>query len=213
MPGVYRPQADTTLLMQAMLTATIPLDKRVLDMGTGTGALAIRAAMAGARSVTAVDISWPAIVSAWLNSRARGVRLELLHGELSRVPHRRLFDLVLVNPPYVPSPKKVPSRGPARAWEGGTEGRAVLDVLCRMMPRMLDSHGVGLMVHSALCKPEATLSQLREGGLKAAVVAREMVAFGPKMRKRADWLESAGLIEPGQRHEELVVIRADRTQA
>lgn len=212
MPGVYRPQADTTLLMQAMLTATIPLDKRVLDMCTGTGALAIRAAMAGARSVTAVDISWSAIASAWLNSRARGIRLELLHGELAHIPHRRLFDLVLVNPPYVPSPKEIPARGRARAWEGGAGGRAVLDVLCRMMPHMLDSHGIGLMVHSALCEPEATLSQLRDGGLKAAVVAREIAAFGPVMRERVDWLESVGLIEPGQRHEELVVIRADRTQ-
>ncbi|MFD0360719.1 hypothetical protein ACFQZZ_04565 [Nocardia sp. GCM10030253] len=89
----------------------------------------------------------------------------------------------------------------------------MLDVLCRMMPRMLDSHGIGLIVHSALCGPEATLSQLREGGLKAAVMAREKVAFGPVMRERVNWLESAGLIEPGQRHEELVVIRADRTQS
>jgi release factor glutamine methyltransferase len=73
----------------------------------------------------------------------------------------------------------------------------------------LADKGMGLVVHSELCDPDVTLRQLRGGGLKASVVARRTVAFGPVMRQRAGWLARRGLIEDGQEHEELVVIRAD----
>jgi release factor glutamine methyltransferase len=67
-----------------------------------------------------------------------------------------------------------------------------------------------LIVHSEVCGIMATLNRLREVGLKAAVVARKVVAFGPIMRQRIPLLERHGLIRSGQRHEELVVIRADQ---
>jgi release factor glutamine methyltransferase len=57
---------------------------------------------------------------------------------------------------------------------------------------------------------DATVRRLRDTGLKASVVARRRVPFGPVLRARAGFLERSGLIEPGQRHEELVVIRGDR---
>jgi release factor glutamine methyltransferase len=67
-----------------------------------------------------------------------------------------------------------------------------------------------LVVHSAVCGVETTLDVLRQRGLKAAVVARCMEPFGPVMRSRIELLERQGLIEIGQRYEELVVIRGDR---
>jgi release factor glutamine methyltransferase len=67
-----------------------------------------------------------------------------------------------------------------------------------------------LIVHSEVCGIETTLDKLRRGGLKAAVVARRREPFGPVMRQRISLLERQGLIRPGQRHEDLVVIRADQ---
>jgi release factor glutamine methyltransferase len=67
-----------------------------------------------------------------------------------------------------------------------------------------------LIVHSEVCGINTTLDALRRGGLKAAVVARRMEPFGPVMRQRIPLLEREGLIRPRQRHEELVVIRADQ---
>jgi release factor glutamine methyltransferase len=75
---------------------------------------------------------------------------------------------------------------------------------------MLSSSGILLIVHSAVCGVETTLDLLRQGGLKAAVVARRMEPFGPVMRSRIALLERRGMIEPGQLYEELVVIRGDR---
>ncbi|WP_307719291.1 methyltransferase [Nocardia mexicana] len=211
-PGVYRPQEDTRLLIRAMAAAAIPRGGTMLDVCTGSGAVAVAAALlGGAEHVTAVDISRSALISAWLNSRLRRTRIELLHGEFAEVLGHRRFDVVLANPPYVPGPVPTPTYGPARAWEAGPAGRAVLDPLCRILPNLLNPKGIGLIVHSSLCDVDATVRDLRDGGLKAAIVAREINEFGPVLRARAPWLESAGLIEPGQRYEELVVVRADRT--
>ncbi|MFI6866103.1 HemK2/MTQ2 family protein methyltransferase [Nocardia sp. NPDC050406] len=209
-PGVYRPQEDTWLLARAMAEVAVPADARVLDICTGTGALAIQAARLGTATVTAVDISRAALASAWLNSRWHRVNVELLHGDFARTVAGRQFDLVLANPPYVPCADARPPHGRARSWDAGRDGRAVLDSLCRLAPEMLSARGTLLIVHSALCGPDSTLNQLRDNGLKAAVVARETIPFGEVLRARRQWLATVGLIEPDQSGEELVVIRADQ---
>ncbi|MGO4613840.1 HemK2/MTQ2 family protein methyltransferase [Nocardia sp. 2YAB30] len=209
-PGVYRPQLDTWLLARALSEAGIPRGGHALDLCAGTGALAVSAARTGAATVTAVDVSRSAAVSAWLNCRLRGIEVEVLRGDFAAQLGRRSFDLVLANPPYVPTPEGAPVRGVARAWNAGARGRTALDRLCAMMPSLLKPRGVALIVHSALSDPDSTMSQLRNKGLKAAVVARATVPFGPVLRRRADWLKATGLIEPGQEQEDLVVIRADR---
>ncbi|WP_175587213.1 HemK2/MTQ2 family protein methyltransferase [Nocardia cyriacigeorgica] len=211
-PGVYRPQADSWLLARALTEAGLAPGGRVLDLCTGTGAVAIAAAKAGAATVTAVDISRAAVLSAWMNIRLRRLAIELVHGDFRTVMHNRRFDVVLANPPYVPVAEGSRSRLGARAWDAGDRGRALLDPLCARLPSLLDHNGVALLVQSAISGPHITVSRLRAGGLKAAVVARSRIPFGPIMRSRAQWLAEQGLIEPGQRYEELVVIRADRTK-
>jgi release factor glutamine methyltransferase len=134
--------------------------------------------------------------------------VEVVRGDVATALADRRFDVVVANPPYVPSAH--PGRGHARAWDAGHHGRAVLNHLCRRLPTLLTHKGVGLIVHSAVCDPDRTLIELRGGGLKAAIVARAILPFGPVMRRRAAWLEATGLIGPQQRHEELVVIRAER---
>jgi release factor glutamine methyltransferase len=82
--------------------------------------------------------------------------------------------------------------------------------LCANAPLLLAPGGTLLLVHSTLCDEDRTVQQLRGGGLKAAVVARGEAPFGPVMRDRRRRLCELGLIEPGQRVEELVVVRGDR---
>ncbi|GCD93070.1 HemK2/MTQ2 family protein methyltransferase [Embleya hyalina] len=208
---MYRPQADTWLLAQALQDAGIPAAARVLDLCTGTGALAIAAVGAGAGHVTAVDISRRAALATRFNSRVRGLRVRVECRNALTLPGNRRFDVVLANPPYVPSERpELPRRGPSRAWDAAPNGRALLDPLCVNAPRMLSPGGMVLIVHSAVCGVESTVNLLRRGGLKAAVVARRTVPFGPVMSRRIALLENRGHIDAGQRHEELVVIRGDR---
>jgi release factor glutamine methyltransferase len=210
-PGVYQPQGDTRLLSEVM-TADLPHRARVLDVGTGTGALAVAAAMGGKANVTAIDISrravWTAKINAWLS----GTPIRVLHGDLFAPVTGEEFDLIVANPPYVPGPG-LPRRGrAARAWDGGTRGRMILDRICHRAPAMLAPGGTFLLVHSALCGPSITVRRLVEGGLDADVIARRAESFGPVMHARASWLESQRLIRRGQRQEELVVIRAHRSR-
>lgn len=211
LPGVYRPQADTHLLAEALDREEVGPRTDALEIGTGTGALALRAADRGAR-VTAVDVSWPAVVTARLNALRRRLPLRLLHGDfLVRTAGRR-FDLVVTNPPYVPAPDvRPPARGPERAWDAGPDGRAVIDRICASAPALLRPGGVLLMVHSGMCGAEETVTRLAGAGLAAEVSESVSVPWGPVLRSRRAWLHRQGLAGAADEREELVVIRARKS--
>ncbi|WP_307188895.1 methyltransferase [Nocardia anaemiae] len=62
-----------------------------------------------------MDISRAALASAWLNYRLRGIAVELVLGDFAATLGHRRFDVVLANPPYVPSPDGPHARGRACA--------------------------------------------------------------------------------------------------
>ena len=205
--GVYPPQTDTGLLRRAMHREAITERTDVLDLGTGSGVLAVEAARLGGR-VTAVDISWQAIAVTWFNALLNGQTLRVRHGDLtSAVPGRR-FDLVVANPPYVPARGEAPL-GPARAWDAGPDGRQLIDRICDTASTFLRPTGALLIVHSHLCGIDATLARLANAGLCAEVVDRTRLPFGRVLRSRLDWLRERGLTGVDTT-EELVVIRAER---
>lgn len=209
-PGVYAPQGDSELLLEALRRAAVPRGARMLDICTGTGVVALAGAGLGAGDVHAVDLSSRAAWAARWNARLRRLPVTVHRGDfLERAPGR--FDVVTANPPYVPAPDVPRGRRSrkARSWDAGEDGRECLDRVCRTAPHLLADGGVLLLVQSAMCSPDRTLRMLREAGLKAAVTARGTQPFGPVLRRRATWLEDRALILPGEREEELVVVRAD----
>ncbi|CAM5309967.1 HemK2/MTQ2 family protein methyltransferase [Streptomyces purpurascens] len=208
-PGVYAPQEDTELLAGALSDESLPSGAKVLDVGTGTGALALEAARRGLR-VTAVDVSRGAVWATRLNARLAGLSLRIRHGNLFDPVRGESFDLILANPPYVPTPDaRGEPRGAARAWDAGGDGRLVVDRICREAPALLRPGGVLLLVQSALSDPDLTVGQLRASGLKAAVTRRHRIAFGPVVRGRERWLRQRGLLPATENEEELVVVRAE----
>ncbi|MGW2840190.1 HemK2/MTQ2 family protein methyltransferase [Streptomyces sp. NPDC001493] len=210
LPGVYAPQHDTRLLMRVLEREALAPGARVLDLGTGSGALAIRAAQLGG-SVTAVDLSRRAVLTTRANARLHRHRIDVRRSDLTAAVRGRTYDLVLCNPPYVPSPTpEVPGRGRARAWDAGLDGRVVLDRVCDGAREALRPGGVLLMVHSALCDPDLTVERLERAGLPAEVRERARVPLGPVLRSRRSWLRDRGLLGRGTQSEELVVVRAVR---
>lgn len=211
LPGVYLPEGDTEFLLDVVLGEGIPPGARVLDVGTGTGRLALAMAAGGAAHVTAVDVSSRAVLAARLNAKLRRLPVQVRFGDMFTPVADERYDIVLANPPYVPSPGAPPTRSPARAWDGGPDGRALVDRVCREAPGVLAPRGTLWMVHSGLCGADVSVAALAEAGLDATVAATCHVPFGPVMRSRADWLLERGFIAPGQDMEELVVIRAQRS--
>lgn len=210
-PGVYRPQSDTDALARVIERSGRARGRDVLDLGTGTGAAALAAARSGAGSVTAVDLSRRAVHVARINARLHRARIDVHRGDLFAPVRGRRFGLVTANPPYVPSgTDRLPRHRSARCWDGGRDGRALVDRICDGAAGHLQPEGTLLMVHSAVCDPDRTLDRLAGHGLGARVVDRLRIPLGPVMRARVALHESRGLVEPGCTDEELVVIEANR---
>ncbi|NLT04911.1 MAG: methyltransferase [Solirubrobacterales bacterium] len=206
-PGVFRPRSDSWLLAR-WVRAEVRPGAAVADVCTGSGLLAVTAAVAGAGTVAAVDVSRRAVVAARVNARLNGVRVRALRGDLLEPLDAESFDLVVSNPPYVPaSTDELPAAGPARAWDAGRDGRALLDRICSQAPARLRPGGAVLLVHSNVADADRTLSLLRDRGLTADVVERAPGPLGPLLRERRAALERRGLLNPAAAGEELLVIR------
>lgn len=213
---VYQPQDDSRLLVDAMHQSGLVPGRRILDLCTGSGFVAIAAAEMGCASVTAFDICPHAVRCSRGNAAIAGVQVDVREGSWLGALDRAPFDLVVANPPYVPTPPEGDtevigsSAGPSWAWNAGTDGRLVLDPLCEFLPKLLCDGGSALLVHSALADVRRSLDDLTMAGMRAEVVASKWIPFGPVLSARAGWLEDTGRIPRGRREEELVVIRADK---
>lgn len=199
-----------------MLRSGLAVGRRVVDLCTGSGVVAIAAAEAGAKSVVAVDVSENAVKDAGKNAVRRGVALETLVGPWHRVLRRASFDLVVCNPPYVPEPDEGfyepgGEAGPPVTYNAGPSGRLVLDPLCNAVPELLNPGGSVLIVQSEFADISRSIRLLDIGGLRTTVVARQVIPFGPVLLSRARWLERQGMVQPGVRTEAIAVIRADKT--
>jgi release factor glutamine methyltransferase len=206
---VFQPISDSWMLAACLRREPLRTGRTVLDLCSGSGMLAVAAALRGA-SVTAVDVARRAGLAIELNALLNGVGVEVRLGDLfSAVPGRR-FDVIVTNPPYVPSSsRELPSSGPARAWEAGPTGRAFIDRICAQAVDHLNPGGVLLMVHSTVCGEAETMNALADHGLTPAVVWRHRGHLGPLMRDRAEWLRRDGRL-PADDGDEVVVFRAER---
>lgn len=209
LPGTYPAQGDTALLSRTLERRGLAAGRDVLDVCTGGGALALAAAGAGAASVTAVDLSLRSVLTARANALLNRRRVRVVQGDLFAPVVGRRFGLVLANPPYVPAASDdLPRHRPGRSWDGGLDGRAIVDRICAEVPQVLAEDGALLLTHSVLSDEQETLDRLEAAGLDAEVVERADEPFGPVMHGRAELLRRRGLLQPGQTSEELVVIEA-----
>jgi release factor glutamine methyltransferase len=205
-PGVFAPRSDAGLLLDHALPT---VHGEVLDMCTGSGVLALAAAERAA-AVTAVDASRPAVTCARANARLNGRRVHVLHGDLFGPVAGRRFDVVLSNPPYLPT--AAGGRRPlgSEAWEAGEDGRLVLDRLCAEAGRHLRPGGALVMVHSSLADIDRSVGLLAEAGLEVDVLGEQEGPLGPLARARLRHLLERHLVDEEDPREHMVVLRGRR---
>lgn len=147
-PAVLDPRPDTETLIDAAVKL-MPEKARILDLGTGSGAIVITllAERPDAEGVT-VDISPDALAVARSNAGALGVahRLTLLEGDWF-APVTGQFDLILSNPPYIPA-RDIPSLSPdvrnfdpLLALVGGDDGLDPYRIIAAHAARHLKADG------------------------------------------------------------------------
>ena len=101
-PGVLIPRQDTEILCEEALRRLGITGERVLDIGTGSGALAIAIALfAVTAQVTAVDVSDQALDLAQQNAQRLGANVRFLKSDCFDAVAQERFDMIVSNPPYI----------------------------------------------------------------------------------------------------------------
>ena len=144
---VLVPRPETELVAEAALQA-LPEAGSALDLCTGSGCVAASLALEGKGArVAAVDLCPDALALARENAQALGAEVELFQGDLYEpLPRDRRFDVVVANPPYVPSGElaglaREVQREPRLALDGGPDGLRVLRRLVAGAPAFLRPGG------------------------------------------------------------------------
>lgn len=179
-PDVLIPRPDTELLVERVL-ACLPPDQPadVLDLGTGSGCIAITLALERPLArVVAVDQSAAALEVARHNARELGATVEFLVSNWFSALAGRQFDLIASNPPYLPAADAHLQRGdvrfePRAALAAGPDGLADLTALCAAAPTHLKPGGHLLLEHGYDQAP-ATASILATHGFSALAAWRDL---------------------------------------
>jgi len=167
---VYEPSDDTFLIADCL---EVKEGARILDLGTGCGILGILAAERAER-IIGIDINPHAVRCAKANAKTNGIegKMDLVRGDLFQpLKSDEKFDLILFNPPYLPTPEREGRRGwLEKAWSGGPSGRRVIDRFLFEAPRHLTQEGVILLTQSDLSNIKRTLAILERKGLKTEIL-------------------------------------------
>jgi release factor glutamine methyltransferase len=113
---VYNPSDDSYLLLRCV---EVSPGQSFLEMGAGTGLVALHAAKLGAK-VTAADVNPKAVECTRRNAARNGIRLEVVRSDLFEKV-TGVFDVIAFNPPYLPGTASSTS-WVEKAWAGGEEG-------------------------------------------------------------------------------------------
>lgn len=152
-PAVLIPRPETELMVEAVLNQ-IPRDQpqRIVDVGTGSGAIAIALAHSLPRaSVTALDLSPEALVLASENActHSLGARMRFLESDLLGAVHEEEpFDVIVSNPPYIPVDDaaslhpQVRDHEPSLALYAGADGLAMYRRLIPQAFNLLKPNGL-----------------------------------------------------------------------
>ena len=166
--GVFNPALHFTSGALAELLkkpGVVKQGARVLDIGTGSGILAIASVLAGGGRVVAVDVNPAAVECARLNARRYGVlgQVSVRQGDMFAPVAGERFDLVLVNPPYF---RGEPRDSAQRAYLAGADFQWIrrfgMDLSSVLAPG-----GRALMVVGDAAETATILATLREVGIAA----------------------------------------------
>ena len=143
------PRPETEEIVDKFLQQTKQDDSlKVLDIGTGTGAIAIVAKKQRPNDdVTGTDLSPKALAVAKENAEANGVAVRFLEGDLTAPVKDEKFDVILSNPPYIGEHEKnvmdqsVLDYEPPMALFAENDGLFIYQRLAKELPRLLNPNG------------------------------------------------------------------------
>uniref|UniRef100_A0A831U4Q5 Release factor glutamine methyltransferase n=1 Tax=Geobacter metallireducens TaxID=28232 RepID=A0A831U4Q5_GEOME len=177
-PAVLIPRHDTEVLVAEALRRA-PHAATVLDIGVGSGCIAVALAkqLPEAR-VWGVEQSPEAMALAQRNAERHGVRVTLFEGSLFEPFADQRFDLIVSNPPYIPTADletlqpEVREYEPRAALDGGSDGLDFYRIIVPAAPEHLNAGG-WLMVELGIGQAEAVLGMFSQAGFGDCFAAKD----------------------------------------
>ena len=183
-PGVFVPRPETEALLEWAQSLTLPAAPVIVDLCTGSGALAVALSVAHPTGrVVGVDDSHEALDYA----RRNGPALEFVHadvtapGVLADLDGR--VDLLVANPPYIPDgaemEPEVAEHDPHHALFGGPDGMFVIEPIVALAARLLTPGGRIGVEHDDTTSDQ-TVARFEEAGAFGEVTARRDLTGRPR---------------------------------
>lgn len=181
--GVYRPGIVSKLMANCL---SVKAGDHVLDLGTGSGFLAIVASKLGATSCVATDISQKALRIAKVNAELNHVsNIDFREGDLYQPVDGELFDLIVSNPPMTPSPYPLSLR-----TYGGPDGRLILDKVIEGAIKHLKPNGRLLVPTISIVGIDLTAKLLSKLGMSYRCVGYTIARFSKLLRNLEGYILS-----------------------
>jgi release factor glutamine methyltransferase len=165
--GVYEPAEDSMLMIEAL---EVRPGEDVLEVGCGTGIVALHCAKAGAR-VTASDVSIKAIECTRDNAERNGLDIMLVESDLLEQLDGT-FEVIVFNPPYLPDDEASDPR-----WTGGLSGLETTLMFLEQCKRKLAPGGRAYIIVSSLAESRKFELAADEMGYDREIVARRRIFF------------------------------------
>jgi methylase of polypeptide subunit release factors len=212
----FRDDVGPASTYSLILAENIPdrTGKTVVDLGSGSGILAIVASLQGAIKVYLLDTYDKAISLALENAERNGVRDRFIHlpigATILPLPVGEQVDFILSNPAQLPLPQRERENSPFYA---GPDGRSMIDAFIREAPLKLNSSGHLLITHNSLANLRKSLDMLKSVRLRPRILAERSIPFRPFIDRA--WLDHLGgeaerlySVRNGEAYETLYVVDA-----
>ena len=182
-PGVFVPTQGSFLVWKHLFERGIGEGRRCLDIGCGSGILAVQLALSGAEHVHAIDVDREAVANTLSNAFRNGVADRVSGDAVDLYPWVPdvEYDVVVASLFQMPvDPFEQPnSHRPLDFW-----GRNLVDHLITLLPRLLAPDGVAYVMQLSILGRRRTASLLFEHGLSARVVDYTAFYFSPLFSER-----------------------------
>ena len=168
-PDVFAPTFGSLLVWKHLFRSRVGTGKRCLDVGCGSGLLAVQLALNGAEHVHAIDIQREAVANTLANAFRNDVAERVTGAEvdLYMIEPQRRYDVVVASLYQMPvDPFEEPTgHRPLDYW-----GRNLIDHLIQLLPKLLEDGGVALLMQLSIVSQLRTEELLEEHGLVSRVV-------------------------------------------
>ncbi|GAB4829500.1 hypothetical protein Ancab_019173 [Ancistrocladus abbreviatus] len=182
-PEVYEPCDDSFALVDALLSDRTNLLEHqpalCMEVGCGSGYVITSLALILGQEANgiyyfATDINPHAVRATHETLEAHGVHAEVISTDIASGLQKRLaglVDVMVVNPPYVPTPEyEVGCAGITSAWAGGENGRTVIDKILPIADNLLSDRGWLYMVILSANNPAQLCAQMSKRGYAARII-------------------------------------------